>query len=394
MKREKGITLIALVITIIILLILAGVSLNLLIGEEGILGKTKDSVKATNKSFVEEQVYLAWTSAQTNYFEDRVKDASVVDSEYFEPDNLTKYLSEGEIVTVKYKMNEQMDSEVIYKDTKGKKPIYYTVIVEGSGRVVAKNEASTVAPIVIGESVQIGEDIITKANLGDYLGKEILYMPANPSTSYGTSKVYRLFYIDFEGKYGDGKGTIYLRADAGGSNIDYSRASCIYANGTSSDNFAIMKKLNPLWASASGNVSNHCEKVASWMMDPGNWEGWKDVETEGIKDEINYVVGAPSIEIYIDSYNVYLTRHPSTLDCRGEVARKLNYSIESGGYAIMLDDGTTSSFRGYRYLDVKYLMNTSCANGMYYKNSTDFLFRVSSLLVGVFSIIVFELSWF
>ena len=37
-RKQKGITLIALVITIIVLLILAGVSINLVVGEGGILG--------------------------------------------------------------------------------------------------------------------------------------------------------------------------------------------------------------------------------------------------------------------------------------------------------------------------------------------------------------------
>ena len=43
MKREKGITLIALVITIVVLLILAGVSLSLVIGNDGILTRSKDT---------------------------------------------------------------------------------------------------------------------------------------------------------------------------------------------------------------------------------------------------------------------------------------------------------------------------------------------------------------
>ena len=39
-RREKGITLVALVITIIVLIILAGVAIMTLTGEEGILSKT------------------------------------------------------------------------------------------------------------------------------------------------------------------------------------------------------------------------------------------------------------------------------------------------------------------------------------------------------------------
>lgn len=42
-KQEKGITLIALVVTIIVLIILAGVSINLILGQNGIIGKAKES---------------------------------------------------------------------------------------------------------------------------------------------------------------------------------------------------------------------------------------------------------------------------------------------------------------------------------------------------------------
>ncbi len=43
LKSEKGITLIALIITIIVLLILAGVSIAMLTGDNGILTRTKSS---------------------------------------------------------------------------------------------------------------------------------------------------------------------------------------------------------------------------------------------------------------------------------------------------------------------------------------------------------------
>ena len=43
MKRDSGITLIALVVTIIVLLILAGVSISMLTGENGIITQAKKS---------------------------------------------------------------------------------------------------------------------------------------------------------------------------------------------------------------------------------------------------------------------------------------------------------------------------------------------------------------
>ena len=47
-KQEKGITLIALVVTIVVLLILAGVSVNALFGNSGIIEKAKEAQNAMN----------------------------------------------------------------------------------------------------------------------------------------------------------------------------------------------------------------------------------------------------------------------------------------------------------------------------------------------------------
>ena len=46
-KKERGITLIALVVTIIVLIILAGVSINLVFGNLGIVTKAKEAKRKT-----------------------------------------------------------------------------------------------------------------------------------------------------------------------------------------------------------------------------------------------------------------------------------------------------------------------------------------------------------
>ena len=53
--NQKGITLIALVITIIVLLILAGVSIATLTGENGILTRANDAKVETRGAAVEEE---------------------------------------------------------------------------------------------------------------------------------------------------------------------------------------------------------------------------------------------------------------------------------------------------------------------------------------------------
>lgn len=58
MKNERGITLIALVVTIIALIILAGVSINLVLGNQGIIEKAKLGKEKTENAQEEEKVAL------------------------------------------------------------------------------------------------------------------------------------------------------------------------------------------------------------------------------------------------------------------------------------------------------------------------------------------------
>ena len=71
-KNNRGITLIALVITIIVLLILAGVSIAMLTGENGILTQAQNAKEETDKATEEEKIQMA------------VLGSSIVDNGYAE----------------------------------------------------------------------------------------------------------------------------------------------------------------------------------------------------------------------------------------------------------------------------------------------------------------------
>ena len=55
-KEMKGITLVALVVTIVVLLILAGVSINTVLGDDGIIEKAKEKAEATKRASAEEEM--------------------------------------------------------------------------------------------------------------------------------------------------------------------------------------------------------------------------------------------------------------------------------------------------------------------------------------------------
>lgn len=64
MNKQRGITLIALVVTIIVLIILAAVSITMLIGENGILKRTEEAKNKYKQSQVEEEIILAYNTIQ------------------------------------------------------------------------------------------------------------------------------------------------------------------------------------------------------------------------------------------------------------------------------------------------------------------------------------------
>ena len=66
MKQEKGITLVALVVTIIVLIILAGISINLLLGDNGLITKAREAKKEQKIAEVKEKLSLEIATAETD----------------------------------------------------------------------------------------------------------------------------------------------------------------------------------------------------------------------------------------------------------------------------------------------------------------------------------------
>ena len=76
MKNDKGITLIALVITIIVLLILAGTVIGQLTGDNGMINRTKDSAKIHYDEKEKEEIGMALSSWQLAKMNPKNQDVS------------------------------------------------------------------------------------------------------------------------------------------------------------------------------------------------------------------------------------------------------------------------------------------------------------------------------
>ena len=69
LKENKGVTLVALVITIIVLLILAGVTLSMVMGDSGIFGKANKASSETAVSSARDAVRLAALEVTTGSYD-------------------------------------------------------------------------------------------------------------------------------------------------------------------------------------------------------------------------------------------------------------------------------------------------------------------------------------
>ena len=154
LKRTQGITLIALVITIIVLLILAGISISMLSGDNGILNKAVQAKDATRGGEVQETVTLeAGNNTGAEYLGGTKKTRAQVISELHANGKLT----DAEVATL----------EESNKITIGGITIDFSVLGSISGNL-------TLGDVYTDE--MIGQELSYTANsLSGYTGKWIVF---------------------------------------------------------------------------------------------------------------------------------------------------------------------------------------------------------------------------
>ena len=138
-QESKGITLIALVVTIVVLLILAGISIAALTGENGIINRTIEAKRATDTSQIKEEVELAWLGVQTKGYSlkwDTSQKASELDKELDKISEADVEVLDNNNLKVSFKGNEIILSAL---DGSIKDYIEKTEIVEPENYVMKWN---------------------------------------------------------------------------------------------------------------------------------------------------------------------------------------------------------------------------------------------------------------
>lgn len=309
-KENKGITLIALVVTIVVLLILAGITISTLFGENGIINSARRAEQDT-----------ANAENTTNQGMQNLQD----------------------------QMNEKLGL---------------------GGPKVKLSDGTSIT--------------LTKENFGQYLGKVVTnYTPTTTTVQGATvSTTYRLYYVDFDGKYGE-KNSIYLKADCTSS------TKTLTLDSTSIEDEKVkLKELNPaLYAEGvtSPTATNDNMKAVVWLTNTDNWETLKEGVSEDIKSKINYVVGAPSLEMFIDSYNTHYAdivgnaSEPTATGERNSSSTRIKlfykYPYDTNNYGYGVGPGKTSAWN----TDTGYytVQPDTGIDGMYYPGSNKWYWLAS-----------------
>ena len=180
-KNSKGITLIALVITIIVLLILAGVSLNLIMGNQGILNQATKAVEKNKAGSIQEEIQLAIAEKTIEYYKNYSETSKTYKTEN---DYIKGELSKSGGITTSSgaTITADNDGNLSYKNANG--VVEATGTYDENGNVTLDTEnAEKELPIV-----NLADTITT----ADY-GKKVDY---SVSSNGVTLNDWKIFYND------------------------------------------------------------------------------------------------------------------------------------------------------------------------------------------------------
>ena len=111
--REKGITLIALIVTIIVLLILAGVTINLAVNNQGIFNKAKTATRAYKNATEEEEASLALLENEIDKYIPKNDDSKVSEEITYTENGETKTLTTATPVGTKIGTTANIDEQTL-----------------------------------------------------------------------------------------------------------------------------------------------------------------------------------------------------------------------------------------------------------------------------------------
>ena len=276
-EKEEGITLIALVITIIVLIILASVGIAMLTGENGILKKASTAKERTLEAEYEEKIKLAILGARDNngnFSKDLLKE------------ELNKYGLSGE--------TDENGTTTVEKNGK-------TYTIDNKGTLTSKDSTGNDDKKEINNitAQMVAEDPET------YYGLKV----TNYTSTNGQDD-WRIFYSDgthiflITGGYVDL--SVENRLDSNTGMTKEGTKYVTYWDPSNIPNLQTVSETVKTRFMATGYTLNSYSinsRCVSTLLNASNWESYKD---NGNMAE--YAIGGSTIEMWMDSWN---KRYPS-----------------------------------------------------------------------------------
>lgn len=291
---KKGITLIALVITIIVLLILAGVSISTLIGDNSIIRKAVDSKSETEKATQNEKVELAVNSALMN-----------------NPTNLeiTKTNLEN---AIREQFNTE-DFEVI-DNNNGTFTLIFNTGSKKNYEITNKGKISEYEEGVY-TTDKLSNLVLSTTSANNIIGKKITNFEVD-----GVDGNWLIYYVGKNPEKANlSENHIYLvsekilnYASLPTDNFTSSSPSPEYVSDLLSniDLYPAATEWLGKYIEGKAKTNEENMKAILYLLDKSNWttDKWlkKTLNNETINDYTNfveYVIGSPTIEMFAASYN-------------------------------------------------------------------------------------------
>lgn len=325
-KTQEGITLIALVITIIVMLILVGVTVSIAING-GLFSTAKEATRQTQIQAIREQVQvdLAVQSATNSTVMTRDLLKNILDKYFTDvPDTLPKNLTE---VTLTAK-----------EEYGGIKNVLLTDIYD----VITKEEISENAKTYFGKEVngyECEEDGVEAWKIF-YADESNVYLISNYYISYIDAPEAR---DESKVNHRENDYSIYFK------DIVESTKDNVYKGSEDITNEKIQELNSDYFKKYTD--TNVSAKAVAYLLDT---DAWKVYAEDGIAE---YAIGSPTIELFFKSYNKKYGTNYQT---------QANEDTKANGYQISEDGGI--SWDGH----IKEMINSSdllyCADS--YKDST------------------------
>ncbi len=281
---NKGITLIALVITIIVILILAGVSINTLFGDNGLLTKAQEAADANTRAGaydkVATEVFASYDNDGTLNEDTLRTNLKRIGGTTEDGKDLEDEEQEGFPITIK------MDGS--------------TFLINGEGNTISTDE------------IKIGNAI----NAENY-GNEVKTKNSKTELSNGT---WRLFYQDGNYTYIIHDELVSLNGSLEDKYGDNYNSGTVGAIGQALN--PMIKAQKPDMFTLSDGLQNM--KGVAYLTDPDKWKEY----SSGLNGAL-YAIGGPTIELFRASFNAAIKTHEEMNDAT-EISE---FTIGDTGYS-------------------------------------------------------------